>query len=1020
MVRGVFEGASDKNASLASIGAKIVTSVFDDVESTKPVGGSIQNAFPKLNPIVSGLIGTLVELVSFNPTRPLSELRTLGKIAKNASFEGALEVMKKSPKWAESVKKYAENMSTTLEVAEKSAEKFMMNMIENAPHGLMKSIEINARDAFMNLASNKKGTLLIPYMSESGIKQFNEMLASGKYTKDELTQIAKDLVMENSFTPLSLTVKPKKGEPWTKYPENEASKWLEDVTELSNMANVEISSGRGYAGRFENVVKNPILIDALKNLGPRGHEFADTLNNVHIDLKQPQSVRGFGKGEGEGATSMNPQLGGKGARITSYSSTKEGHIKILSHEIQHIVDIMLGREFGTGAEMIKRTLERNSKRYQKLYSEMERLKSKRSRMANSPYSEAQKEEIINDIDEDLLKISKKREKLAEFMFFTSERSKLQPGLSSAWDVYASNLGEIRARLSSGLMGASPEEFASKLKTFIDSQARSHVSEFKNAWRHKDLKKTFGKSIVGKDISELDINNIVDDLNEVIQGHTGTKYEHVVEEARTLKGLIRKGDREALDAAQEFLSSNPMLVKERVLNNVADVSEEVNKISGKIPQSRGAGNIPNPVSTSRVEQSVEASDIDWIQAQNPDKFSTQKGNPIVMNADYGPTFTPDPSCEKGKILRDKTIELGKVLEDAGLSAEVKTAARRKLFESGLKQGLETPCIVCYEYEKQLTGFNAKPMTYGSKQYVRGQIDQSIPFLKEHGNILRGYGVGDFKAADINSLLALGQDLAKHGSGYGQYTKNLNLLEIAGDVGFKYNISVGSTRDIGLPIEIADKYRKRYPNAGTVHVAINDSDLNIAGEDPRVDHLIPTHLGGGTPEWFLKNATGLEIKNFQRGQSESVGGKVLHSSTLSGMKNIEEARKLVWSSKNEANVKKYLQAIEKASKLIGKTIEPMFKQYRYAPWYHKLIGNGPAEYGQSPSLPKIDMSRFNFKKAKEYMLQPDINYSDLKTRYGEIANKIINAAKRGGVKAVNALDARYLALLVGVGAASAKDE
>jgi hypothetical protein len=399
----------------------------------------------------------------------------------------------------------------------------------------------------------------------------------------------------------------------------------------------------------------------------------------------------------------------------------------------------------------------------------------------------------------------------------------------------------------------------------------------------------------------------------------------------------------------------------------------------------------------------------------------------MNADYGATFTPDPSCAKGRVLRDQTINIRKVLKDAGMSAEVVTAATRKLFEAGLRQGLETPCIVCYEYEKQLTGFNAKPATYGSKMYQEGSIDKHIPTIRDYGGgILRGYGVGDFKAVDIPSLLALGMDLARWRVGYGGYTKNLWLPEILGDAGYKTNISTGKNLKVGHSLDVAIPYRDRYEHVGIEYTAINEGDLHFAGEHPKVDHLIPSHLGGGTPEWFLKNATGLEIKNFQQTQSEKVLGKVLHSAALNkkfNMEKLTEVRKMIRNSKMRADVAEYLAAVEKGSDILKIKIEPMFKQYVHAPWYHKLIGVGGAEFGKSVEVPMIDITKVNLDRAIEYLKTPEVSSADLKERYGEIANKIINASKRGGVKAVQKMDAKYLAMLIGVGAGASafeKDE
>jgi hypothetical protein len=269
-----------------------------------------------------------------------------------------------------------------------------------------------------------------------------------------------------------------------------------------------------------------------------------------------------------------------------------------------------------------------------------------------------------------------------------------------------------------------------------------------------------------------------------------------------------------------------------------------------------------------------------------------------------------------------------------------------------------------------------------------LDGKTDDIRKTG-ILRGYGTGEFEATDVPSLINLGNDLSREGLGYGGYTKNLNQIEIFGDTGFKYNISCGGEPRMGHSLEDAQVYRERYPNVGTVYVTTNEKELFKIAGDPRVDHIIPVHLGGGTPEKWLSDLTSIEFKNFQSSQTEKIGDVVIHSKNLDG---------------------------KKASELIGKDIKPMFEKYKSEPWYYKLIGTGKAEYGQKADLPKIDMTKSNMDKAYSYMMRPDIDYSVGAEKYSKIADKIVNAGKKGGKAAIEALDAKYLSLLAAPAAAA----
>jgi hypothetical protein len=452
---------------------------------------------------------------------------------------------------------------------------------------------------------------------------------------------------------------------------------------------------------------------------------------------------------------------------------------------------------------------------------------------------------------------------------------------------------------------------------------------------------------------------------------------------------------------------------------ANVKRTISGLSDKIPQSEGAGKIPDKVKNSDTDVELAAEEFLSMVFSNPDRFPVEGGSPIRPNADYGINFVPDSVCAKGKALKIQLVTMRQVLDDylpepkgpnkksiQASNAAIKTAVSRKLFEAGIKQGLETPCLQCYEFEKQLTGYQAKPLSVGVRIYRTGQLENYKDFLKTTG-ILRGYGVGDVQASDIPSLIRLGYDLQKMKAGYGQYTKNLNAVEIFGDTGFKFLISTGKTLDIGLPVKLATKYAERYPNVGVIYVAINEADLLSALTDPRIHKIIPAHLGGGTPKEWLRMATNLDFDNFQNRQSEKVmfKGKKRNLASITNPKYVE-AMEIIKKGASKGDTKSYLNAVEKASKLIGKKIEPKFKDYVDKPGYEKLIGVYGAEYGKTADIPKIDMSRMNIEKARAYMETENRDISTGSNIYASMARSLIKTALSQGVEGVEAVDAMIL--------------
>lgn len=529
-----------------------------------------------------------------------------------------------------------------------------------------------------------------------------------------------------------------------------------------------------------------------------------------------------------------------------------------------------------------------------------------------------------------------------------------------------------------------------------------------------------------DRTDTDLRAAFDSANEKASGDRA-RLEEVDNEIKKIEGdreLFQRpgeslGKAEAPKSPEGLIQrpiEAPGTTNEKQVPMHKDVTADVAKMAKVIPQSLGAGRIPKPV-VNAIESVAEAGQemLERILS-NPDIFPTVSGSPIKDNADYGPTFTPTNNCPKGEKLTKNVLAVRDFLDqklegkDAKEKSNIKTAAARKLLAAGVAQGLETPCLQCYTVEKQLIGYSAKPFSLGQKMYEHGQIDSSVDFLKSHGSILRGYGTADFTSSDIPSIIKLGQDLAAHKIGAGFYTKSLWMPEIFGDTGMKFNISVGEHLHVGIPVEVAKAYRERYKNVGIVAIAINEAQVKKFGENPDVDLIIPTHLGGGTPADFLSDITGMKWESFTREQGEkiTVDGKSvgLNSPTANGIKNIEKARDMVKKGSYNRDKAEYLAAIEKAKALTGVEISPKFPDYVKEKWYGKLIGTGPGEYGKTADLPQIDMSKMNLDKAREYFMTASEDKTALDNKYASMARTIAKEGMKGGVEAINALNPKTL--------------
>jgi len=477
---------------------------------------------------------------------------------------------------------------------------------------------------------------------------------------------------------------------------------------------------------------------------------------------------------------------------------------------------------------------------------------------------------------------------------------------------------------------------------------------------------------------------------------------------------------------------------------ANMKAELEKLSELIPQVKNAGNIPIKATSSTDNITSIVDKIDQFIMNNPDKFIIRSDKALVSNRDYGCNFEPENICARGysftKVLwemredlintaftkkelkeyyalkkikaKDRTEQQAKKYKEMGsLLAGLRTASGRKLLELGASHGLLVPCIQCYVAEKRISGYSAKSSKEGIAQYQRGDLnDKAMTVIDDFGGVVRMYSFGDFAPSHIPSVVRLLEDAMERGVSIGTYTKNLNFVEIFGDTGITFNISVGRSSAIGLPIEIAHIYALRYPNAGLCYMAVNEEDLIKAGLDPRVHKIIPAHIGNGVPKALLQSISGDQWENFQSQQEEKIilngtslklygNSTTTNANELGISDKLNKARELIKKSTYTNSTEEYLKAIDKASKILGQKITPKFAKYtksnngKAEDWYHKLIGSGSAEYGKDVVAKEIDLSKMNTKKAEEYFRNfPNINDQQV-AEYRKIADKIKTVAKKG---------------------------
>jgi len=251
--------------------------------------------------------------------------------------------------------------------------------------------------------------------------------------------------------------------------------------------------------------------------------------------------------------------------------------------------------------------------------------------------------------------------------------------------------------------------------------------------------------------------------------------------------------------------------------------------------------------------------------------------------------------------------------------------------------------------------------------------------------------DFRPWHVLDLMQGMADARARGLAWHVYTKTPDFLNVFGDTGIKFNMSVEYAHDAsgnpvprsaegggagykfndmeGMPDADALRLREEHAeNAGTMLMAFNPKEVELGMADPNVDMIIPYHKGG-VPQKIEAQVKGVDMSAMQhehfpdgwgkprdvymgRGKTKKLQAmdvKLSDGSTVEIVKGRPITRREHKNSK-----KRYLEICEKAG------ITPKFEKWKSHPGYMKLIRDVAREPGkQSP----VDPNKINWKAANE---------------------------------------------------------
>jgi hypothetical protein len=222
----------------------------------------------------------------------------------------------------------------------------------------------------------------------------------------------------------------------------------------------------------------------------------------------------------------------------------------------------------------------------------------------------------------------------------------------------------------------------------------------------------------------------------------------------------------------------------------------------------------------------------------------------------------------------------------------------------------------------------------------------------------------------------------------YTKSPDFINIFGDSGIKFNMSIEYAHDAagnpmprgagekgymfndmeGMPDAQAVAFRKKYPdNAGTMLVAFNPKEVEFAMADPHVDMIIPYHKGG-VPKTIEAQIKAVDMskdqhEHFPKGWGKEMkvyvgAGKTVKSQGMvltldDGSKVTIYKDRPITRAEHQNSKERYLEICEKAG------ITPKFSQWTDHPGYMKLIRDVAREPGKQGAVDptKIDWDAAN---------------------------------------------------------------
>lgn len=156
----------------------------------------------------------------------------------------------------------------------------------------------------------------------------------------------------------------------------------------------------------------------------------------------------------------------------------------------------------------------------------------------------------------------------------------------------------------------------------------------------------------------------------------------------------------------------------------------------------------------------------------------------------------------------------------------------------------------------------------------ELDQGL--LDELNNYagLRFFSSSDFQAEHVADLMQAFFDMELRKVKAHAYTKVEDFVEIFGATGMKIQTSVFAKKDAngkivmddwqGMDWKAAKKYRKKYPNVGTVLVAADDDIVAWALQQDWIDYILPFHYSGLESRFYNQ----MEWQDFTSTQSEKL--------------------------------------------------------------------------------------------------------------------------------------------------------